>query len=70
MMKNSNTNKVNEDVFILPTDLLDETLKAIEDYEEIIDGEWGKNRTVKQLLEDGCMPYLYYKLLSIKEVQG
>lgn len=51
---------------LLPAVLLDEILIAIADYEETIDGEWGSCRSAEQLIEDGCMPELYNKLLALK----
>jgi hypothetical protein len=52
--------------FLLPAVLLDEILVAIAKYEETIDGEWGSGRSAEQLIEDGCMPELYNKLLALK----
>jgi hypothetical protein len=65
--KTSKTNELGNNAnLLLPAVLLDEILIAIADYEETIDGEWGSCRSAEQLIEDGCMPELYNKLLAIK----
>ena len=42
--------------------LLDKMLAYIEEKEEIIDGEWNRGRTFKQILADGDAPDLYHEI--------
>jgi len=51
---------------LLPVVLLDEIIKYIEETEEIIDGEWGSDRSVEKLIEHNSMPELYAKMLALK----
>ena len=43
-------------------DIFNEILEYIENTEETIDGEWGSARTRKELIEQGDMPDIYYKI--------
>jgi len=51
---------------MLPEELFEDIIDAIESYEETIDGEWGFSRDAKELKEINLMPELYYKLLKYK----
>lgn len=46
--------------------LLDELIRYIERTEVNNDGEWGSCRELHELIDDGDMPKLYYKLLELR----
>ena len=50
----------------ISAELINSLLEYIENAEEIVDGEWGSCREKAELIEDGCMPEAYDKLLAIK----
>ena len=54
------------DSVVLTPDLLEKVIEYIEEAEVVSDGEWGSNRNLKQLVEDGVMPDIYGRLLEIK----
>lgn len=55
----------------IPLAMLEQILQDIEEHAQIIDGEWGRNRSVKELAEENAMPEWYYTLKEmIKAKQG
>jgi hypothetical protein len=62
---NDQKDKSNELYTLLPT-VLDEIIKYIESTEQVIDGEWGSGRNLKELIKDNDMPELYDRLLDLR----
>jgi hypothetical protein len=60
-----NTENSNELYTLLP-DVFDEIISYIEEMEQTVDGEWGSGRLLKELIKDEDMPYLYNKLIALK----
>ena len=54
------------DVYTLLPAVLDEIIEYIEDTEQTIDGEWGSNKDLKELIRDKQMPELYDKLIALR----
>jgi hypothetical protein len=51
----------------IPSFVLNEMIKYIEGTEVGYDAEWGKCRTLKELIKSNMMPELYNTLLLIKK---
>jgi hypothetical protein len=53
-------------IVLLPVELLDEVLAAIEGYAEDASFERGNCKPAEMLIKEGAMPDTYYKLLALK----
>lgn len=54
-------------VYMLLPAILDKIIEYIENTEQIIDGEWGSCRDLKELIRDKEMPELYDKLIALRD---
>jgi hypothetical protein len=50
---------------IISQKLFKEIIRDIEDHKNLIDSEFGQCRDIKQIIKDGDMPELWYKLKSL-----